>query len=181
MPKLTAIAVCLLAYGATAHATVLVSTDLGALSRDAAAIARGRVVAVEPRWSDNHRTIETIVSLEVETYLKGAFGSVVRFRVPGGLLGRYRSILVGAPQFAVDQRVVVFLGAHAPGMPYVLGLSDGVFRLAPAENGRGWMVTPPPLIPVATPTRVVRGDVARHPVRLIEFERRVRALAAGGK
>jgi len=72
----------------------------------------------------------------------------------------------------------VFLGARGPGVPYVLGLSQGVFRLVAARNGSGWLVTPPPVVPaVAGPARVVRGDAARQPMPLADFERQVRALA----
>ena len=42
-------------------------------------IARGRVVAVDGRWSDDRRSIETIVTLAAEEYLKGQFGDVVQF------------------------------------------------------------------------------------------------------
>jgi hypothetical protein len=165
----------------SARATTLVPADLGELSREAIAIARGRVAAVEGQWTDDHRTIETVVSLQVDEYLKGSLGAVVQFRVPGGLLGRYRSIFVGAPEFAVDQQVVVFLGAHGPSVPHVLGLSQGVFRIVPDAGGAGWLVTPPAMMPVATPTRVVRGGLARHTIALAEFEQRVRALAGGQK
>src|SRR6202048_72524 len=115
-----------------AGATVLIPADLGELSRDAVAIARGRVAALDARWTEDRGTIETIVTLEVESYLKGSLGSTLRFRVPGGELGRFRSVVVGAPAFAVDQRVVVFLGARGPSVPHVLGMSQGVFRLARA-------------------------------------------------
>src|SRR5262245_60719845 len=53
------------AWGVAAGATVIVPADLGELSHDARAIARGRVVAVDGRWTDDRRTIETIVTLEV--------------------------------------------------------------------------------------------------------------------
>jgi hypothetical protein len=175
---------CILAgvlIAAPANATVLVPVDLGELSRDARAIVRGRVTAVDPQWTEDHRTIETIVSLEVDAYLKGSLGSSVQFRVPGGLLGRFRSIMVGAPEFVVDQRVVVFLGAHGPSVPYVLGLSQGVFRIVPAAAGSGWLVTPPAMTPVAVPTRVIRGDPARRAVALADFEQRVRDLVGGAK
>ena len=56
--------------------------------------------------------------------------------MPGGRLGRYRSLVVGAPTFEAGQRVVVFLGATPPSLPYVLGMSQGVFRVA-AGYGRG--------------------------------------------
>ena len=118
-----------LALAIPARATVLIPADLGELSRDALAIARGRVAALDAQWTEDRGTIETIVTLEVESYLKGALGSTLRFRVPGGELGRFRSIVVGAPEFAVDQRVVVFLGARGPSVPHVLGLSQGVFRV----------------------------------------------------
>src|SRR2546421_11239713 len=88
------------------RATTILPADLGELSRDAVAIARGRVVDVRPQWTEDRGTVETIVTLDVESYLKGSLGAIVRFRVPGGELGRFRTIVVGAPAFAVDQRIV---------------------------------------------------------------------------
>jgi hypothetical protein len=172
-------AVCLAAT--SAQATTLVPADLGELSHDAIAIARGRVAAVDARWTADHRTIETTVSLQVDEYLKGSLGPVLQFRVPGGLLGRYRSVLVGAPEFALDQQVVVFLGARGPSVPFLLGLSQGVFRVAPDASGSGWIVTSPALMPAVSTTRLVRGDAARRPMALADFERQVRALIGGAK
>jgi hypothetical protein len=172
----------LVVTAATARATVIVPADLGELSRDALAIVRGRVAAVDARYTEDRGTIETIVTLEVESYLKGALGQVVRFRVPGGELGRYRSIVVGAPEFAVDQRVVVFLGAHGPSVPHLVGFSQGVFRLVRARDGSGWIVTPPAMLPAAgAAVAVVRGDLTRRPLPLADFEQRVRALAGGAR
>ena len=171
----------LLALNLPARATMLVPADLGELSRDARAIVRGRVAAVEARWTEDRGTIETIVTLEVESYLKGALGPALRFRVPGGELGRFRSIVVGAPAFAVDQRVVVFLGARGPSVPYVLGLSQGVFRVVRALDNSGWFVTPPAILPAVAGTAgsVVRGDPSRRALPLADFEQRVRTLAGG--
>jgi hypothetical protein len=145
----------------SARATVLVPADFGELVRDARAIARGRVVAVEAQWMADHRTIETIVSLEVDAYLKGSFGSIVRFRVPGGVMGRFRNIIAGAPQFELDQRVVVFLGTFGPRVPHLIGFNQGVFQVVPAEGRAGW---------------IVRGERSRSPVPLADFEQRVRDL-----
>jgi len=165
--------------GVAARATVLIPADLGELSRDALAIARGRVTALDAQWTEDRGTIETIVTLEVETYLKGSLGGTLRFRVPGGDLGRFRSVVVGAPAFAVDQRVVVFLGARGPSVPHVLGLSQGVFRLVRAADNSGWMVTSPIIMPAVSGTsaRLVRGDPARRAVALGDFEQTVRSLA----
>src|SRR5262245_9527733 len=169
------------ALAANVRATVLVPADVGELSREAVAIVRGRVVALDARWTDDRRGIDTIVTLEVERYLKGSFGSTVQFRVPGGELGRFRSVFVGAPEFSVDQHVVIFLGARGPSVPYILGFSQGVYRVVPAADASGWMVTPPPMFPAAGTTRVVRGDASRKPVALADFEDRVRALAGGAR
>src|SRR5450432_385908 len=136
-----AVSCLLLALTLPARATVLIPADLGELSRDALAIARGRVAAIDAQWTEDRGTIETIVTLEVESYLKGSLGARLRFRVPGGELGRFRSIVVGAPEFAVDQRVVVFLGAQGPSVPHLLGMSQGVFRMARAADNSGWLVT----------------------------------------
>jgi hypothetical protein len=160
----------------------VVPADLGELSRDAKAIARGRVAAVEGRWTDDRRTIETIVTLEVESYLKGSLGATLQFRVPGGDLGRFRSIVVGAPEFAVDERVVVFLGARGPGIPYVVGFNQGVYRVVRGGDGATLLVTPPAMLPtVSGNTTIVRGDPNRKPLPLGDFEQRVRTLVGGAR
>lgn len=166
-----------------ARATVLIPADLAELSRDARAIVRGRVAELGVQWTDDRGSIETIVTLEVESYLKGALGPTLRFRVPGGELGRFRSIVVGAPEFTIDQHVIVFLGARGPSVPYVLGLSQGVFRLVRAADDPGWLVAPPTLFPAAggLAVPIVRGDPTRRAIRLDDFEQRVRALGAAPK
>ena len=175
--RATLILLGLLTWSDSARATILVPADVGELTRDALAIVRGRVVAVDGRWTEDHRSIDTIVTLEVERYLKGSFGPTVQFRVPGGELGRLRSIVVGAPEFAVDDRVVIFLGARGPMVPYILGLSQGVFRVVRAGEA-GWVVTPPPVFPAtAGSTPIVRGDITRRPLPLADFEQHIRTLA----
>jgi hypothetical protein len=164
---------------ARADATVLVPADLGELSRDARVIVRGRVVAVDSRWTADRRSVETLVTLDVETYLKGSLGDTVTVRVPGGRLGRYRSIVVGAPEFAPDQRVILFLGHQGPSVPYILGLSQGVYRIALTAST--WVVAPPALMATPAGQRIVRGDPARRPLALDAFEREVRALAGAAR
>jgi len=182
MRRAAVVLLVLALHVARSEATVLLSADLGDLTREAFTIARGRIAAVDAQWTDDRRTVETLVTLEVDTYLKGPLGSTLQFKVPGGALGRYRRIFVGAPEFSVGDRVVLFLGAHGPSVPYIVGLSQGVFRLVPAADGSQWLVTPPPVFPAArTAAAVVRGDVSRGPMPLAEFEEQVRALAGGAR
>lgn len=161
-----------------AHATVIIGADLGELSREAGAIVRGRVVSVDARWTDDRRGVETLVTLAADSYLKGGLGETVTFRVPGGRIGRLRSIVVGAPRFEPDQQVIVFLGNRGPSIPHVLGLNQGVYRVA--RHGTEWTVTPPALIGTAVAQPVVRGDRSRRPLALEAFEEQVRALTHVG-
>jgi hypothetical protein len=162
--------------GMTVQATVLVPVTLNDLAREAGAIVRGRVVAVESRVALDRRAIETIVTVEAEQTLKGSLGASVQFVVPGGSVGRYRSIVVGAPVFSVDQRVIVFLGWQGPSYPFLIGFSQGVYRIQ--SDGAGVSrVTPPPIsLPSSPAAAIVRGDPNRRPMPLVEFEQQVRAL-----
>jgi hypothetical protein len=120
--------------------------------------------------------------LDVETYLKGPLGTTVRFRVPGGTVGRLRRVVVGAPEFEVGERVVIFLAAQGPSVPYVIGLSQGVFRIVTAGGASSSLVTPPPLLPTSAAGGVLtRGDPSRRPMPLADFEQRVRELAGGAR
>lgn len=167
--------------GLPVRATTIVPADLGELAHDAVAIARGRVADVHSQFTEDRGTVETIVTLDVDAYLKGGLGATVRFKVPGGELGRFRTIVVGAPDFVVDQRVVVFLGAQGPTIPHVVGFNQGVFRIVRAQDDSGWLVTPPPNVPGVVAVRVVRGDTSRRPVPLADFEQRVRTLAGAAR
>ena len=147
-------------------ATTIVPAELGELAADAHMITRGRVVAVEGFLSGDRREIETVVTLEPESWLKAPDGTseTVRFKVPGGQVGRYRRIVLGAPSFAVGQRVVVFLGGRAPEMPHLVGSSQGVFRIARNAGGDRVLAN--------------RGTAATS---LGVFEARVRALSGSAR
>jgi len=161
---------------APARATVIVPATLAELSQEARVIVRGRVIDTAPRSTGDWRSIETLVTLGIEDTLKGSAGPTVSFRVPGGQIGRYKRVVIGAPEFRVEERVVVFLNDRGSDVPYLLGLSQGVFRLV--EQNGGWIVTPTAAIATGVlPQPLARGDLARRPLSLVEFERNVRALA----
>ena len=170
----------LVAGGAAASATVLAPADLGELVRSSRAVVHGRVTGVQAQWVSGHRRIDSFVTVEAAEYFKGDLGPLVTFRVPGGQIGRYRSVTVGAPVFQEGDEVVLFLGARGPSIPYVLGLSQGVFRVVGEPVTGRRLVTPPALVAGVEPVAVRRGDPSRRPVNLGSFGDAVRALAAAG-
>lgn len=174
----TRLFVLFLLAASPAGATVFLPTDFREMVAASKAIVHGRVVDVRSQPSADRRTIATYVTVSVESHLKGAFGRDVTFRVPGGEVGRYRRVIVGAPRFERGDEVVLFLTSRGPSVPYVFGLSQGVYRVSRA--GGSPVVTGAAVMARGTgPERVVRGDPARRPLALDAFTREVRALVEG--
>lgn len=173
--------VILLLLAPPLHATVLLPAEFREIVNGSQVIVYGRVTAVRAVESDARRRIDTIVTLDAATYLKGGPADTVTFRVPGGRIGRYRSFMVGAPEFSVGDEVVLFLRADGPVVPQVFGLNQGVYRVrVDAETGRR-MVVPPALVAAGdTPEMVARGAANRRPVALDAFGAQIRAAMNGG-
>jgi hypothetical protein len=159
-----------------AEATVVLPLDFRQLTGKATAIVHGRVVALASQWATDRHGIETMVTVQVTSYLKGDFGAQMTFRVPGGTIGRFRSVTVGAPVFREGEEVVVFLGAPGPAIPYVVGFNQGVYRVSVDQASGARLVMPPVMGDVATPTPIVRGNPSRRPVPLAQFEAQVRSM-----
>jgi hypothetical protein len=128
----TSLVVVLFALSSAAplDATLAVPAEIGTLVEEAQVIVHGRVVQLEGRAGHDGLGIETLVTLQVSSYLKGNLGSELTFVARGGQLGRYRSIVSGAPRFVEGQEVVLFLGAKAPSIPHVIRLGQGAFRVS---------------------------------------------------
>jgi hypothetical protein len=159
----------------TPHAMTYVATDFPTLVGEARAIAVGRVVSLAPQWKEGRRGIETLLTLEVDQYLKGDLGQFVTLAVPGGEMGRYRSVMPGAPSFVEGEELVLFLAGDGAGMPHVLGLGQGVFRIMTDRARGARIVVPEILMAVGSGTvRIVRGDRTRRPSTLEQFAAEVR-------
>jgi len=174
LPALAALMV--LTLSAAVRATVLLPAEFREIVGDSQIIAYGRVLEAVPELSEDRKRIETIVTFEVETYLKGGPGDTLTFRVPGGQVGRYRSITVGAPVFETGTEAVLFLRRRDGGLPYVFGLNQGVFRVQRDERTARRMVMPPLVARRETAERVTRGAVSRQPMALEAFGAEVRAV-----
>jgi hypothetical protein len=159
-----------------AAATLYVPVDFREMVTASHAIVHGRVIDVRSEVTRDRMMVVSYVTMAVDAQLKGNVGTSVTFRVPGGQVGRYRRIIVGAPAFERGDEVIVFLSARGPSVPYLFGLSQGVYRVARGADG-GAVVTPPAVMARgAAAERVVRGDPARRPLPLASFARDVRSL-----
>lgn len=166
---------------APVRATVLVPADLTELSRSASAIVRGTVSLVRSEWADGRRRVETIVTVSVDQALKGGLTGDVSFKVPGGDMGRYRSVMIGAPTFREGEEVILFLGGQGPALPYLLGLGQGVYRVhRDSRTGEARVVTPAWFADAESAVRVQRGTADPRGVSVDAFASRVRAAIANG-
>ena len=150
-----------------ASATTLVPAEFGQMAREAEVIVHGTVISVEGQLGPQ-RQIESLVTLQVADTLKGTPVAQTTFRVPGGRVGRFRRVMVGAPQFAAGDEVILFLKGRAPAIAMPYGLSQGVYRIA--RLGGAATVTP---AVVTGGGRVTRGDPARKPLDPASFARQV--------
>jgi hypothetical protein len=136
-------------------------------------IVHGRVVDVRSYETAGRRTIESLVTVQVVEAIKGTPGSTAYFRLPGGQVGRYRRVMVGAPQCARGDEVVLFLKGSAPAVPMPFGLTQGFYRVNRDARGQAIVV---PMVNLGA-DRVVRGDPSRRPLELAAFTNLVRTIA----
>src|SRR5262245_38058593 len=80
-------------FSAPARATTVVPLSFTQLVNESAAIVYGRVADVRGQWTDDRRAIESVVTLDVMSALKGSPGSTMTFSVPGGEAGRFVSLI----------------------------------------------------------------------------------------
>jgi hypothetical protein len=161
-----------------ASATVYVPVDFTTVVHESGAIVHGRVIDVRAGLTGPQRAIESLVTVQVIEPLKGApaAGEAINFRVPNGKLGRYRRVVVGVPEFAPGDEVVVFLRTQAPAIPTLYGLSQGVYRVKRDAVARAVVLPAPITAPGVGAERVVRGDPVRQPMPVEAFARKVQAI-----
>ena len=178
--RVLALILCLLPV--TGGATVLLPAEFREIVNGSDIIAYGRVTASTARWSDDRKHVDTLITMQVGTYLKGHRGEELVFKVPGGTIGRYMNITVGAPQFNAGDEAVVFLNTRGEDLPIVFGLNQGVFRVTLDAQTKRRIVAAPVMSRGDVPEAVVRGAASRKPMPLETFGAEVQTvLAAAGR
>ena len=180
--RFAAVFAALILFAPSLSATVLLPAEFREIVNGSQIIVYGRITDVRAEWTDGRRRIESVVTLQPADFYRGTPAERVTFRVPGGQIGRYKSVTVGAPEFRAGDEVVLFLRARGPAVPQVFGLNQGVFRVRVDTRTGRRLVTQPILTARAeAPEPVVRGAANRQPLPLEQFATRVRtALRQGG-
>ena len=165
-------------------ASTFLSAEFKEVVSAASTIVRGRVNDIRAYRSASG-DVESAVTIAVETTLKGSPEAFVSMRLPGGTIGRYRTVMVGAPVMQIGQRAVFFLKAGPNNSLWPVGLAQGIYRVSSPPTGSANAVPTvyAPVLPgVTTNTTgmVVRGDARRKTLPVTEFDSLVRLLLAQG-
>ena len=117
---------CALASGAT-----LQQLSLSDMALQSTAIVHARVGSSSASFTGS--TIYTHYRLQVSETWKGTAPAEVM--MPGGVAGGYRQSFPGAPQLQPGADYVLFLWTSKTGITYIIGLTQGLFILAPQSDG----------------------------------------------
>ena len=141
-----------------AAALTLLPSTLDDLISRAARVDLGRVVEVESTWTDDRRTIESRITLDLLESLKGAPVRRVTFALPGGTAGGLTVAIPGVPVLREGDVLVVFLAPATVALPRPVGLSQGLLRVQADAAGQ-WH------LPTGDGVSVLRSRVRRQAVR----------------
>lgn len=113
----------------TLQGATLEQLSLSDMSAKSTAIVRAKVVTSYAAASGP--VIYTHYQLQVSERYKGAAQSTVDLAIPGGAADGVRQIWGGAPQLNAGDEYIFFLWTGKSGLTQVMGLSQGLFAVAP--------------------------------------------------
>ncbi|MES2693423.1 MAG: hypothetical protein V4773_08120 [Verrucomicrobiota bacterium] len=125
----------LLLSATVARATTVIPPSFAELVKDADAIHRGTVTAVEARRVEgpagSGSFIKTFVTVSIERTLKGAAPAAreVTLEFLGGTVGQDSMIVTGMPKFAVGEREFVFVQKNGTQFCPLVAVMHGRYRV----------------------------------------------------
>jgi hypothetical protein len=132
-------AILISAMVTAAPAATLQQLSLDQLSQSATAIVRARVTSATASFTGS--TIYTHYQLQVTESWKGFRPTEVA--VQGGIANGLRQSFPGVPELTVGTEYVMFLWTSGTtGITHLVGLSQGLFNLAPQTDGSTLAVRP---------------------------------------
>jgi len=163
----------LLLLAMTARATTYVRLRFPDLVHYASAIARLRCVGADTRVENGEIFTDTRFHvLETE---KGQLPTSIVVRQPGGKFQHLNSHVEGAPEFRVGEEVYLFLWGRPGRQFYVLGWSQGTFRVhRDALSGKQTVTQDSAEMPVFDPETHAFTKMGVKNLRIEVFQERVR-------
>jgi hypothetical protein len=110
-----------------ARATTLVRLTFPELVKDSSAIAHVRCLGSQALFEN--KEIWTDIHFEVLESAKGNLPATITVRQPGGKLAGLESRVDGTPQFRSSEEVYLFLAGQPGGRLFLVGWSQGTFRI----------------------------------------------------
>jgi hypothetical protein len=177
--RLTLVVASLLTLPAAAIAHIEAPADFRTLVATAETIALGRVTDVRSTTLPSGEIV-SVVTVAVDDTLKGTAETFVSVIVPGGEVGRIRTVMPGVPTLRVNDAAVFLLRRGPDNVFRLATLGSGLYRLR-RESGTGRIVIDPPAVAgqTAAPGVIDRGSVMRQPMTVPEFEALVRLVVRG--
>ncbi len=116
---------------ATPAAALMVEMPLDRLATDSDAVVHVRVAGLDSRWTDDHTTIVTDVTLEIVAVWAGAHraGDRLLLTVEGGEVADQGIRTEHQPRFRPEEESVLFLKATPDARLRVLALEQGKFTV----------------------------------------------------
>lgn len=116
-----------LLFAAVTNATTLARMSFDELARQATAIARVRCLDSTSVWRNGE--IWTEMEFEVAEISKGTAPGILRISLPGGKVSHIQSRIDGVPVFRPGDDAYLFLWDASGRGTYVLGWTQGTFRI----------------------------------------------------
>lgn len=119
-----------------ALALTLEMASVQELAIESELIVTGRIASIEYVWEDEtHRAINTLLTVEVDSYVKGDGNATVVVRQLGGHIGNFGDEIPGVPLFDAGEEVVLFL-IKFNGEYWIHSMALGAFRVSSEETGQ---------------------------------------------
>jgi hypothetical protein len=113
----------------SASATVVEELSTTQLTKEANSVALGQVASSYSSWDPEKRMVFTYVKFRVDQTLKGQPSTEVMIRQAGGRIGGIGMVVHGMASFRNGERALVFLKQDADGVPSLVGMAQGKFRV----------------------------------------------------
>jgi hypothetical protein len=117
------------------EATTVKQLSLEQMVRGSHRIMLGRRVSQETYWNKNRTRIYTATRFAVTEDLKGESRGTATVVTVGGTVDGMTLMVPGTPQFREHEEVLLFLEAGKGSYWILMGLSQGMFRIATDRRG----------------------------------------------